>query len=239
MARLLTRASLDYVSWDMGPRNEGDTFDVFTVAMLVRPTAVSANYNMLSVNTSSVTDRGTWYINAAKFAYYNNSSGVSVDSGGAGNDYVDINMWNLLIMTKTAGAAPRSHIYRWDPAAPSPMTHLTLGSIAALTAAGAGGQWYFGTYQNIGGDYFDGGLAACGYWKRAMSDSECVNLERGRWAETEPDFHVEFPSGKDRPGLFARDLSRNRVKQTAEVGTSRAQYADPPGFAFSVMNRRR
>jgi hypothetical protein len=80
--------------------------------------------------------------------------------------------------------------------------------------------------------------AACGLWHRQMTQQEIERLARGNWWQSTPDFHLEFPSGVDNPAL-TKDVGRYGLKMTADSGSFRGATADPPGFRFSPLNRRR
>ena len=142
--------------------------------------------------------------------------------------------WTMLGMSyASAGATPRFHRYRFDTAvATHENGHLPL---TAPPAHGANGQWRIGFSD---GDSWGGQIAAAGYWRHDISDTEFEGMAAGEWASTAPRFLWES-SARDTTMAWARDLSRMKAVFVSATATTRYAGSDPPGFRFSAANRRR
>jgi hypothetical protein len=179
---------------------------------------------------------------AAELFIYNNGIGywngaASVDTFGS-TPQASANVWQLIALTKATGTtAVRMHLYSWP-------THSWAHNDAAGTISNSAGTGL--TEHGVGGfseasgngDLIGTLAAAMVLNSRVLSDQEIERLPRGNWYQWAPDLLVEYPSGRDNPSSV-RELSRNRMRQTASAGTSRSALRDPPGFRFSPQHRRR
>lgn len=216
-----------------------DSFPYGTFAALIYQTA-----------TSAIDGRTIFTVGSAAQDFMEFFIGAGADTGRIGfwngaassKSTATINAaeWWLVAATKDTGTAtPRGHYYRFTTAT---WTHENMSASLANMSSTAATEISTG-YASGDVNGWDGHLAAWAIWKnRIQADGEVERLARGRWAEFSPDFHVEYPTGRDFPARVTTDQSRNRARQTTAGNTSvvaKGTRADPPGFRFSALNWRR
>lgn len=164
--------------------------------------------------------------------YWNSTA--NVDAVGA--TVMTLNNWLLVAVSKATGTvACRVHHYTWTTNTwvheNTALTSADSANVSAVAAVG-GNQ---GTFAHTGQ------IAAVAVFnKRVLTDSEIERMACGRWNLWTPDLLVEYPSGRDFPAQTVAEHSRNRCVQSGVGSTvSRAAVADPPGFKFSALPRRR
>lgn len=165
-----------------------------------------------------------------------NSAGGADSKGSTG---LTLSHWGIVAVGKDTGTvAPRCHVFDFTTGV---WSHGN-GSLSLADSPSTGALNY-SVNGSMTGTFFgiDGSIAAAATWtKRNLSDSEIERLAAGSWNRYSPDVLIEFPSGRTVIGAGPLDHGRQRMK-TSNFGSAitRAARADPPGFKFSPMGRRR
>lgn len=212
-----------------------DTFTPSTIAVVCRANAPASGAGLLQATTSADAIQFGLQVEGASdvLSLYDT---FDANALGTSATAVIASTWTLVGATyPSSGGTPRFHRYRFDTAAVAHEDGDT--TITAPPSVGASGKWRLGIGE--GAVSWSGEIAAAGYWKGwAMSDSEFERLASGNWAATSPWFLWES-SPRDTTMGWARDISRMRSKFLAQTGTTRYAGSDPPGFRYSIENRRR
>ncbi|HEU0068697.1 MAG TPA: hypothetical protein VFQ26_05475, partial [Nitrospiraceae bacterium] len=144
--------------------------------------------------------------------------------------------WQVLVWTKTVAAQGF-----WQFVYSTGVWQATTGSGLSDTGTpGATGLVYVAAFNWTTGDVFPGTVGAVAFWPRVLTDGEIKRLPGGRWSETGPLVHVEFAA--DDNLALAKDIGRAGLPQSANstLGPiTKTKTTDPPGFRYSVLNRRR
>lgn len=241
MARHFDGAANDWMAWD--PATGGfSTFTDGTVVAVIRRASNGAA-GIMELDDGSGDSPFTFFLDAAGGL---DTIGIYAQGSSDVESAATVKVadgWCLVAVTKASGTAtPRFHIFKWSA---NTWTHQNGGGTNIVTHAWS--KIRIGRSQS--GDQFDGDLAALMIINgRVMTDSEIERLPAGAWDRWvgAHDFLCEFKSGRDAPVATTQsrhpDQSRSRDRQTASVtttGTSRAAVADPPGFRYSRLTRRR
>lgn len=240
MARHFTKASSERLVYDITTGGIAN-FPFGTVAAWVkRASATNGIQAFLAFEDAGTNSPYSFFFTATNtLSAYNQAA--QVDSTTTVTSTTE---WTFIAWNKATGTAtPRCHFYKPSTNA---WTHENASGTQANTA-GTPISIQIGGDNN--GDYFDGDIAAVAVFRqRVLTDSEIERLPRGQWDlwVAEHDFLWEARSGRDVPVATTQsrhpDQSRSRTRQTASAstsGTTRAATADPPGFRFSRLTRRR
>lgn len=234
MGRLFVRASTEFLTVAANPPFQ--QFPWGTLAAVIRVAGVGITQSIINIDFPASADDTMQYgvnpSNAVSLWLF--TAGVS-QSGGT---VAVADGWMVVAMTKASGnVTPRAHIFKWSAQS---WAHTNAGGAMNNDASVAQTQIFLG--NDHVNESWNGDIAAVMCLpSRVLTDSEIERLPAGQWDRwlMQGDLLYEFKSGRDDPGGVVRDQARSRSRQTARAGTSRTAVADPPGFRFSRLTRRR
>lgn len=242
MARHFTAASSEYIDFDTSaPLFQNWTWG--TIAAWVKRASNGSSFRVIVGCDDGGADLGFGFLLVS-------SNETDLWSKTAGSDMLSTTTvlvadgWCLVGVTKTTGGTPRLHIYKQSA---NTWTHEN-GSGTQADNAFVGDVVAIGANHQVGGSIagpFDGDIAAVLVLDQySMTDSEIERLPSGAWdryVTRQTDFYWESRSGRDTAtaatGVASND--RGRVRSTNMVGTTLGATADPYGFRFSRLSRRR
>lgn len=212
-----------------------DTFPTHSVCVLARPNNPPLRAGLLDGRTSASSTRlgfQTGPTTSPRNLMLYDTVGTDPESTLT----ITNEGWCLYGATQVSNAVvPRFHKFVFNT---NVWTHEAGSAVQASPGApGAGAAWNIGRSATDGASWH-GDIAAAGYWRRAMSDSEFKRLARGQWTIMNPEFLWEGNT-KDIPDGWGRDLGRGRQVFSATGFLTRTNVVDAPGFRFSVEGRRR
>jgi hypothetical protein len=143
--------------------------------------------------------------------------------------------WVVVSMTKDSGTVlPKFYKSTFSTGAFA--ISGSTASAGAATTAGAGGLWW-SCYAPAWPTSMNGGdIAAVMYLPRVLSEGELPLLLKGDWWLHSPVYHREYRDNVPGPGT---GFGSDRSKDATVTGFTASPLADPPGFRFSPLNRRR
>jgi hypothetical protein len=229
MARRYATASSDYLR----VASRSHTNYAGTVALVHRATSDAAEYRLCTNADASNAVGCIFYRPGGMLGCYDQSAG-----GASSNSTIPFNVavgWAVIAITKAAGTAtPRFHLVPFSTGAPSHQN----GGATMSDGGSAGVRWEVGASTGFG-NWSEGDFAAFGTTPRVMSDSEIEQMARGDWWRFNLANWREFPAGRDVPDQLGSSIGYDRTVDHSRSGGIRSPLTDPPGFRFSMCNRRR
>lgn len=239
MAVRLTRASSGLIAFTAGTFNN---WPFGTLAAVVRRASFGTDYHVMfgcRDTTGSADGFGMQFNPSNQLELWSETAGAVADSTAT----VTTSDWYVVAITKATGSqTPRAHLFNW---ATGTWTHQAM-SAALVDNADFGFPVWIGTSNPAFNSYFDGDVAAVmALTGRVMSDGEIERLPRGEWSRyvnRGDQFLAEFPTWPiptAGAGASCQALVPTGMRSSTVTGVSRSAVAHPPGFRFSIDNRRR